>query len=183
MKGLKNFLYLCNEERNNFKIRKNMKKFILLIVLATISLVSMNAQVKYHSELNLSTYTCLPSIELETIQGVTIGDNLSVGAGVGLVYVRLDEESPQDDATIFANAKYYQPVNFPIKPFASLSSGVMWAPWHSWSRPDFFANLGVGAMWRKLKLQVDCSYGPRIYPGSDFTCKIGIGFVFTAKKK
>ena len=109
MKGLKNFLYLCNEERNNFKIRKNMKKFILLIVLATISLVSMNAQVKYHSELNLSTYTCLPSIELETIQGVTIGDNLSVGAGVGLVYVRLDEESPQDDATIFANAKYYQP--------------------------------------------------------------------------
>ena len=168
-----------------------MKKFILLIVLATISLVSMNAQVKYHSELSLSTYTCLPSIELETIQGVTIGDNLSVGAGVGCVRVRIQEgiegefdEIIENEMTWFANAKYYQPVNFPIKPFASLSSGVMWTPWHSYSkRADFFANLGVGAMWRKLKLQVDCSYGPRIYPGSDFTCKIGIGFVFTAKKK
>ena len=162
-----------------------MKKLFLLFVLTTISLVSMNAQVKYHSELNLSTYTCLPSVELETVQGVTIGDNLSVGAGVGLVYVEIlnGDGDSQTDMTLLANAKYYQPVNFPIKPFASLSSGVMYSPWHPRGGASFLANLGVGAMWRKLKLQVDCSYGPRIYPGSDFTCKIGIGFVFTAKKK
>lgn len=164
-----------------------MKKFILLIVLATISLVSMNAQVKYHSELNLSTYTCLPSIELETIQGVTIGDNLSVGAGIGLTSFRLvhleEDESSLEKMTLLANAKYYQPVNFPIKPFASLSSGVMLAPWNYHNYPRFFANLGVGAMWRKLKFQVDCSYAPKVYPFNPFTCKIGIGFVFTAKKK
>ena len=160
-----------------------MKKILLIIVLATISLVSMNAQVKYHSELNLSTYTCLPSVELETVQGVTIGDLFSVGAGVGLVYVELFDADSQTDITLLANAKYYQPVNFPIKPFASLSSGVLYSPQHPRMGACFLANLGVGAMWRKLKLQVDCSYGPRIYPGSDFTCKIGIGFVFTAKKK
>lgn len=159
-----------------------MKKFFIL-VLATIPLLSMNAQVKYQGEVNLNTYTHVSSYEFETIHGARVEDNLFFGLGLGYMSYQYEKNDGTyttgygDASSLFANFKYFHPVNFPIKPFASLSSGFLMGGWYETKRHAFLASIGVGAMWWRLKIQADCSYSPNYHAGN-YTAKFGIGFMF-----
>lgn len=149
-----------------------MKKILLIIVLATISLVSMNAQVKYHSELTgsymLGRYRSI--IEIETIQGVKFADVVSVGIGLGCNMLN-DISFP-----LSVNAKGFLPTDFPIQPFATLSVGALVSP--RGGGVPMFVNPGIGARWKKLKLEAGYHFD-----SYDHRLKIGIGIIFTAKTK
>lgn len=138
-------------------------------MLATISLVSMNAQVKYHSELTASSLVG-SAFELETIQGVKFADVVSVGVGFGFntLYTL--------SYPVFVNAKGFLPTDFPIQPFATLSVGSLISPLGPGA--SFFVNPGIGARWKKLKLETGYHYDSYSH-----RFKIGIGIIFTAKTK
>lgn len=117
-----------------------MKRIIITIVVAVISIVSAFAQVsvKYHGELNagysvgVGTYAA-DRVNLNTIQGIQIGDYFSVGLGLGLdwyrgLYADYWKEKGKADRgelamPIYLNVKGYLPVNETVVPYLTFDIG------------------------------------------------------------
>ncbi len=111
-----------------------MKKILLLVAIATMSVFTVNAQskVKYQGEVDLGYSIRVGEIgagrlNLHTIQGVKIGEYFSTGVGVGLdYYVNLYEGDGNSDLMmpIFLNIKGYMPVSEQTSLYASMDMGV-----------------------------------------------------------
>ncbi len=105
-----------------------MKKFLLLVAMATMSFGAANAQtpVKYHGEVDLGYSIGVGTfatgrVNLHTIQGIQVGKYFSTGIGLGLDYYH---EGPELMIPIYLNLKGYLPVTEKISPYFSLDVGA-----------------------------------------------------------
>lgn len=117
-----------------------MKRSLILAFLAVMVIVPATAQVrvKYHGEINagysfgIGTYA-KNRVNLNTIQGIQVGEYFSVGLGFGLdwyrgLYPEYWEKQGKPDMgelamPIFLNMKGYLPVNEKIAPYLTFDIG------------------------------------------------------------
>lgn len=117
-----------------------MKRIIVFAVYSVMSVISVMAQtsVKYHGEGNAGYSVGVGSyavdrVNLNTIQGVQVGKNFSIGLGIGLdwyrgLYADYWEEQGKTDMgelalPIYLNMKGYLPVNETVAPYLSFDIG------------------------------------------------------------
>lgn len=105
-----------------------MKKLLLLVATATMSVCAANAQtpVKYHGEVDLGYSIGVGTfstgrVNVHTIQGVRIGNYFSTGVGLGLDYYH---EASELFIPIYLNLKGYLPVSEKIAPYFSFDIGA-----------------------------------------------------------
>ena len=132
------------------------KRVLMLMLFAVICNVSSFAQtdVKYHAEVDLGYSTgvgewCFERVNLHTVQGVKIGNNFSVGLGLGVDYYYDLEEAFMP---ITVNAKGYLPVSNKVSPFISLDLG--YGVGLSNSGSGFTYTPAIGVKLSKFKIQV-----------------------------
>ncbi len=108
-----------------------MKKLFLSLVLAAISACALNAQssAKYHCELDLGysfgvgTFST-DRVNIQTIQGIKVGDYFSTGVGFGLDYYHEFYDAGELMMPIFLNVKGYLPTSEKASVYASFDIGA-----------------------------------------------------------
>ena len=116
-----------------------MKKLLLFVVGAVLTISAVSAQnVKYQGEVNVGYSIGVGTApvnraNLNTIQGVKVGDYFSIGAGLGLdwwkgLYADYWQGQGKADrgelsVPIFLNVKGYLPVNERVAPYLSFDVG------------------------------------------------------------
>lgn len=108
-----------------------MKKLLLLVAMATMSVCAANAQVavKYHGEVDLGYSIGVGTfatgrVNVHTIQGVQIGKYFSTGVGLGLDYYHEFYEKGELAIPIYLNLKGYLPVSKKVAPYFSFDIGA-----------------------------------------------------------
>ncbi len=108
-----------------------MKKFLLLVAMATMSIGAANAQtpVKYHGEVDLGYsigvgLLATGRVNIHTIQGAQIGKYFSTGIGIGLDYYHEFYEKGELAIPIYLNLKGYLPVSEKVAPYFSFDIGA-----------------------------------------------------------
>lgn len=108
-----------------------MKKLLLLVAMATMSICTANAQVpvKYHGEVDLGYSIGVGTfatgrVNIHTIQGVQIGKYFSTGIGLGLDYYHEFYEKGELTIPIYLNLKGYLPISKKVAPYFSFDIGA-----------------------------------------------------------
>ncbi len=117
-----------------------MKKVIILVIVSAMSVFTAMAQtsVKYNGEINAGYSIGVGSypvnrVNLNTIQGIKVGEYFSTGLGLGLdwykgLYADYWEEQGKADMgelamPIYLNMKGYLPVNEKVAPYLTFDIG------------------------------------------------------------
>lgn len=124
--GVNAYLRIANKLNHT-----TMKKLLLLVAMATMSICTANAQipVKYHGEVDLGYSIGVGTfatgrVNIHTIQGVQIGKYFSTGLGLGLDYYHEFYEKGELAIPIYLNLKGYLPVSEKVAPYFSFDIGA-----------------------------------------------------------
>lgn len=138
-----------------------MKKFFFFVAMIMVTSLGLNAQsAKYQGEVDLSysigTGTFSTNrVNIHTIHGAKIGDNFSLGVGLGLDYYHELYDSGELMIPIFVNAKGYLPVGEKTSPYLSLDLGYGIGATEGVSGlGGFLWSPAIGIKYNKVKFQV-----------------------------